>query len=89
VNKLRGLNGRNIIRRPSFEDDFNENAKVAVDIKIDETGSVVSAEYQPRGSTTSDASLKAIALRKAKQVKFNAGSTESSGTIQFNFRLKS
>jgi len=89
VNKLRGLNGRNIIRRPSFEDDFNENAKVAVDIKIDESGSVVSAEYQPRGSTTSDASLKAIALRKAKQVKFNAGSTESSGTIQFNFRLKS
>ncbi len=89
VNKLRGLNGRTIIRRPSFEDDFNENAKVAVDIKIDETGNVVSAEYQPRGSTTSDASLKAIALRKAKQVKFNAGSTESSGTIQFNFRLKS
>jgi hypothetical protein len=89
VAKLRGLNGRNIIKRPSFEDDFNENAKVAVDIKVDEAGNVVEAEYQPRGSTTSDANLKAIAIRKAKQVKFNPGSDESTGTLQFNFKLKS
>ncbi len=89
VAKLRGLTGRSIVRTPSFEDDFNENAKVAVDIRIDAGGNVIAAEYQPRGSTTSDANLKAIALRKAKQVKFNAGSDESSGTLQFNFRLKS
>jgi hypothetical protein len=50
---------------------------------------VISAEYQPRGSTTSDANLKAIAIRKAKQVKFNPGSDESVGTLQFNFKLKS
>lgn len=89
VAKLRGLTGRSIVRIPSFEDDFNENAKVAVDIKVDAAGNVVSAEYQPRGSTTSDPGLKAIAIRKAKQVKFNAGSVESTGTLQFNFRLKS
>jgi outer membrane biosynthesis protein TonB len=89
VAKLRGLTGRNIIRRPTFEDDFNENAKVAVDIKIDEAGNVIEAEYQPRGSSTSDGNLKAIAIRKAKQVKFNPGSDESTGTLQFNFKLKS
>jgi hypothetical protein len=89
VAKLRGLTGRSIIRTPSFEDDFNENAKVAVDVRIDAAGNVISAEYQPRGSTTSDPNLKAIALRKAKQVKFNPGSDESTGTLQFNFRLKS
>jgi outer membrane biosynthesis protein TonB len=89
VAKLRGLTGRNIIRRPSFEDDFNENAKVAVDIKVDEAGNVIAAEYQPRGSTTSDPGLKAIALKKARQVKFNPGSEESAGTLQFNFKLKS
>lgn len=89
VAKLRGLNGRNIIRRPSFEDDFNENAKVAVDIKVDGSGNVTEAEYQPRGSTTSDPALKAIAIKKAKQVKFNPGSDESTGTLQFNFKLKS
>ncbi|MFM9909936.1 MAG: hypothetical protein ACKVOW_11330, partial [Chitinophagaceae bacterium] len=65
VSVSRGLDGRSIVRTPSFEDEFNENAKVAVDIRIDENGSVVSADYQPRGSTTSDPGLKAIALRKA------------------------
>jgi hypothetical protein len=85
----RGLTGRRIMRTPSFEDDFNENAKVAVDIRVDASGNVISAEYQPRGSTTSDPNLKAIAIKKAKQVKFNPGSDESAGTLQFNFRLKS
>jgi len=49
---------------------------------------VTNAEYQARGSTTADASLKAIAIRKAHQVKFNSGSNESSGTLIFNFKLK-
>ncbi|MBC7851615.1 MAG: hypothetical protein H7Y31_17855 [Chitinophagaceae bacterium] len=87
VSVSRGLQGRRITRTPAFEDEFNENAKVALDIRVDAAGNVVSAEYQPRGSTTSDASMKAIAIRKAKQVKFNAGSVESAGTIVFNFRL--
>ena len=89
ISKLSGLSGRNIIHRPSFEDDFNENAKVAVDIRINAAGTVISAVYQPKNSTTSDPALKAIALRKAREVKFNPGETESFGTIQFNFKLKS
>jgi hypothetical protein len=88
VSVARGLQGRNIIRTPSFEDEFNENAKVAVDVKVDENGSVMSATYQPRGSTTSDAGMKSIALTKAKQIKFNPSADESTGTIVFNFKLK-
>jgi hypothetical protein len=84
----RGLQGRRISSTPSFTDEFNENAKVAVDIVVDASGNVTSAEYQAKGSTTADASLKAIAIRKAHQVKFNGGSDESSGTLIFNFRLK-
>jgi hypothetical protein len=86
----RGLQGRKISRLPSFEDDFNENAKVAVDVKVDGNGTVVSATYQPRGSTTSDAGMRDIALRKAKQIKFNPSTDgeESLGTLIFNFRLK-
>jgi hypothetical protein len=84
----RGLQGRRISRTPSFTDEFNENAKIAVDIRVDAAGNVISAEYQPLGSTTSDATLKAIALKKAHQVKFNNGNDEASGTIVFNFRLK-
>lgn len=87
VSISRGLQGRRITGLPSFEDDFNENAKVAVDIKVDENGRVVSATYQARGSTTSNAALKAIAIRKANQVKFNSGG-ESAGTLIFNFKLR-
>lgn len=83
----RGLSGRNIVSTPSFTDDFNENAKVAMDIHVDAAGNVIDATYQPRGSTTSDASMKAIAQRKARQVKFNSGNGESVGTIIFNFRI--
>ena len=83
----RGLAGRRITGLPSFTDDFNENAKVAVDIHVDASGTVTDASYQPRGSTTFDASMKAIALRKARQVKFNGGADESVGTIIFNFRV--
>lgn len=88
VSISRGLQGRRITATPSFTDDFNENAKVSVDIRVDATGRVVSATYQPRGSTTSDAGMIEIAKRKAAQVKFSPGDDESAGTIQFNFKLR-
>ncbi|MGL6268254.1 MAG: hypothetical protein ACRC2O_10005, partial [Chitinophagaceae bacterium] len=91
VSISKGLQGRRITKLPSFEDEFNENAKVAVDIKVDKNGSVLSATYQPRGSTTSDAGMREIALRKARQLKFSPnpeGSDTELGTIIFNFRLK-
>ncbi len=78
--------GRKILRQPSFQDEFNENAKVAVDLSVDGSGAVTSATYQPRGSTTSDAGMKDIAIRKAKQLKFAAGD-EQRGTIIFNFKV--
>lgn len=91
VSISRGLAGRSFRSLPSFEDEFNENAKVAVDIRVDKAGNVLSATYQPRGSTTSDAGMREIALRKARGLKLNAttsGSDEQLGTIIFNFRLK-
>ncbi|MBS1948585.1 MAG: hypothetical protein JST47_12540 [Bacteroidetes bacterium] len=83
----KGLQGRKIVGTPSFTDDFNENAKVAVDVHVDAGGNVTSADYQLRGSTTSEGSMVAIALRKAKQIKFNAGGSESVGTLIFNFKV--
>ncbi|MFT3948063.1 MAG: hypothetical protein QM763_13920 [Agriterribacter sp.] len=80
------LRGRKIVRQPSFQDEFNENAKVAVDISVDASGAVTAATYQPRGSTTSNAAMKDIAIRKARQLKFAAGS-EDRGTIIFNFKV--
>jgi hypothetical protein len=88
VSISRGLQGRRINSLPSFTDDFSDNAKVALDIHVDGNGAVTAADYQPRGSTTSDAAMKAIAQRKARQIKFNATGEESVGTIIFNFRIK-
>lgn len=84
----KGLTGRDITRTPALSDEFNENAKVAVNIRVDEKGNVVSAEYTPLGSTTSDPSYKEIARKKAMLVKFSPGSSESSGTIVFDFKIR-
>ncbi len=84
-----GLNGRRFTRFPSFEDDFNENAKVAVDIRVDKNGNVISAVVNPRGTTTTNGSVRSIATRKAMQLKLNAGEEdEQTGTILFDFKLK-
>ncbi|MBX3256077.1 MAG: hypothetical protein KF862_18215 [Chitinophagaceae bacterium] len=80
------LKGRAIVRQPSFKDEFNENAKVAVDLSVDAAGNITSVTYQPRGSTTSNAYYKDIALKKAREMKFAAGE-EQRGTIIFNFKV--
>jgi hypothetical protein len=83
----RGLGGRHVTSTPSFTDDFNENAKVALDITVDAAGNVTDAAYTARGSTTGDGNMIAIAKRKAKLVKFSPGNDESTGTIIFNFKI--
>jgi hypothetical protein len=84
-----GLSGRKFTRYPSFEDDFNENAKVAVDIRVDKNGNVISAVVNPRGTTTTNGNIRSIATRKAMQLKLNAGDDdEQTGTIVFDFKLR-
>jgi hypothetical protein len=89
VNIRSGLDGRRIAKIPAFEDDFNENAKVAVDVVVDGSGNVVSASVNPRGTTTTNGNIRSIAIRKAKQLKFNAANDdEQNGTLVFDFKLK-
>lgn len=84
-----GLAGRYFTKLPSFEDDFNEPAKVAVDITVDQAGNVVQAYINPRGTTTTNPNIRAIAIRKAKQLKLNAGKDDTqNGTIVFDFKLR-
>jgi hypothetical protein len=82
-----GLTGRFIAVMPRFQDEFNENAKVAIDVKIDENGKVIYANVNPRGTTTTNANIRQIAKNKALQVKFTTGKEEQSGTIVFDFRV--
>ncbi len=84
-----GLDGRRITKLPSFEDDFNENAKVAVDITVDKLGNVTVAVVNPRGTTTTNQNIRNIALRKARSLKLNTGTAEEqTGTLVFSFRLR-
>ena len=83
-----GLDGRRIAKLPSFEDDFNENAKVAVDIVVNDNGQVISATVNPKGTTTTNASIRNIAIKKAKMLRLNAGNDpEQKGTIVFSFKI--
>ncbi len=89
VSVVRGLSGRRPISFPSMQDDFNENAKVYVDIKVNAAGKVTEASIS-RGTTTSNSSLRSIAIEKAKQLKFPVSQNDvESGTILFNFILRS
>jgi len=88
VSVVRGLSGRKPVHFPSMTDDFNENARVYVDISVDASGRVTSAMIA-RGTTTSNASLRNIALEKARQLKFPPSQVDNeSGTILFHFVLK-
>ncbi|HEU4469899.1 MAG TPA: hypothetical protein VFR58_02345 [Flavisolibacter sp.] len=75
------------IPNQTFEDDFNENAKVAMDIVVGENGKVSSATYQPKGSTTSDRKYIDIARRSAFKLNMGSNSGEK-GTVIFNFKVK-
>lgn len=84
-----GLDGRRITRLPSFEDDFNENARVAVDITVDRAGNVIAAVVNLSGTTTTNQNIRNIALRKARGLKLNTGNAdEQTGTLVFNFKLR-
>ena len=68
VSIIKGLKNRKINKYPSFEDDFNEPGKVAVDITVDNAGNVTDATINPKGTTTPNRSMWKIAIKKAKEL---------------------
>lgn len=61
-----------IVNIPSrdFQDDFKESGKIVLDLEVDENGRLVSATYQPRGSTISNRNQIEIAKRTARQLTY-------------------
>ncbi len=90
VSISKGLSGRYFTKVYSYQGDFDTNEKVAVDVRIDKSGNVISASYQPRGSTTSSSSYKDKAIEIVKKSKLNAsasGDDEQTGTVIINFKI--
>ncbi len=64
---------------------------VVVRILVDSRGNVVSAIFEPKGSSNADnQALRDAAITAAKKTKFNAieGNQNQAGTITYHFRLK-
>lgn len=70
-----------------FEDDFNENAKVALDVRYSASGAYVSSSAS-RGTTTSNSTIINIAKRKAADLKFPPSNDGGLSTILFNFKVQ-
>ena len=77
------------IGNQSFEDDFNQNAKVAMMVEVDAAGKVTSASHTSKGSTgTATRGMIDIARRRAFQVKFPATGAPQKGTLIFDFSVR-
>lgn len=89
ISVVKGLSGRKVVHFPNMKGDFNENAKVYVDIVVSSSGKVASANIA-RGTTTSNPTLRNIAINKARDLKFNPTSSgnNETGTILFKFVLE-
>lgn len=84
-----GLQGRGLregLPRPST--NYNTAGTVVVYVTIDSEGNVTNAEVDLSGTTTSDATLRRLAVEAARRAKFRPSSrTEQGGRITYNFRL--
>jgi hypothetical protein len=83
--------GVRIISIPSqsFQDDFNEGGKIALDIEVDGSGKLVSASYEINGSTLPQSSKQyIIALRRAKEVKYPKVDGGFKQVLSMNFSVK-
>jgi hypothetical protein len=70
-----------------FQDDFNENAKVYVDIRYNAAGTFVSSTVS-RGTTTSNAKILSIARQKVSALKFPPSPDGGITTILLNFKVQ-
>ena len=78
-----------MVNRGRINDTSQKSGKVVIEVCVDRTGGVVSADYTQRGSTTSDSELKTKAIQAARGYKFAASTADQQcGTITFNFQLK-
>ncbi|HYO22222.1 MAG TPA: hypothetical protein VER36_07435, partial [Flavisolibacter sp.] len=72
----------------SFEDDFSESGKIALDISVDANGRLLSATFQPRGSTLSSRKNIEIAKRRAAEVNYPKYEGGFKQTIVMEFQLR-
>jgi len=83
------LSGRSMTKKPTINDNSQEEGKVVVDILVNSAGNVYEAKPGARGTTTTSKVLWEKAKQAALTTKFNTSEQEiQKGTITFVFKLK-
>ena len=85
------VNGYAMLTNEKIDADSLDRNKYAAGhiVAVDETGKVTGASVNPKGTSTTNANIRAIALRKAYQLKLNTSDNDDqSGTIVFSFKLR-
>jgi hypothetical protein len=84
-----GLAGRSVEFEPSFTDNSQKTGKVALNVCVDPTGKVKSAEYTQKGSTTPDTYLIDLAKKTAMKYRFSKSEiTSQCGSITIDFKVQ-
>lgn len=84
-----GLGNRGVLYEPSITDRSQKVGKVVVRVCVGRNGSVTEAEYTQKGSTTTDADLRSLAERSARQFKFTPSDVDKQcGTITIEFKVR-
>lgn len=84
------LAGRSNVTLPRPNYSSNEQGTVVIQIWVDRDGKVTRAEYQPKGSSTSNGYLVSQARAAALRARFNADPNapdEQKGTITYIFKI--
>lgn len=84
------LAGRSNVTLPKPQYNSNQQGRVIVRIWVDQQGRVTRAEYEPKGSSTTDGDLVAKAIAAARKARFNADPSapeEQKGTITYIFKI--
>ncbi len=84
-----GLGNRGVRYEPTISDNSQKTGRIVLNVCVDKSGKVVSAEYTQRGSTTTDSDLKALAERSAMKFIFTESTIEKQcGTITVDFQVR-
>ena len=82
--------GRSAVKLPTPTYDGNAQGRVVIKVWVDRQGNVTRAEFEPKGSTTTNASLLNHAKEAARKAKFNADENapeEQKGSITYTFLM--
>jgi hypothetical protein len=84
-----GLGNRGVKYEPTISDNSQKVGKIVMNVCVDKSGKVISAEYTQRGSTTTDSDLRDLAERSARKFVFTESTIEKQcGTITVDFKVR-